>query len=211
MKTLIAAILSLGIILPGFAGEKGNPEDRANHLMDILPEDLSLTESQTTQLNEELVSFFTDARALREGATEGDKEAIKEEMKGLKDGFSAGLEEFLSAEQVDAIKATMEQLHQGKKKRERFADMSVEEINAERVEGMTKHLGLSEDQATEISAIFNSKAKTMESLREQTEKNAEAIEALRGQIEAEIIEVLTEEQLVKFEEGKAKREAASKH
>ena len=81
---------------------------------------------------------------------------------------------------------------------------------------LTEALGLSEDQAAEMQAIFEAQRADHEAMREAQEEQREAFMAERcarkAEVEGQIAGILTDEQLVQFEEMKAKRaDRAGRH
>jgi hypothetical protein len=78
-------------------------------------------------------------------------------------------------------------------------------------EHLTEALGLSEDQAAEIDAIFAAQRAEHEAIRESHQEQREAFMAercaRRADVEAQIANVLDDDQLTQFEDMKAKREA----
>lgn len=206
MKKVLITIVGILFLSPLFAGQgHKSPEDKAVKFMDIVSERVELSAEQQTALTEIMTNHFAELKALHEEYGREDFEAMKTEIDGLRDELQSEAGDVLDESQMEAMKVVMKEMKEKRERMRSMKDMSPEERHDLMIEKLDEELNLSDAQEEEIRAILDSKTESMNNLKEQSEKNKEAVKTLKEQVESEITEVLDAEQATKFEEIKAKQ------
>lgn len=200
------AILFAALSLPVFAGQGGEPAEKAEKFVEVLGSHVEMDAAQTTAMVDIMADHFKAVQELHEKYGESDFEAMKSEMETLRADLKSNASEVLNEEQLTAMMETMKGMAEMKKKKDKLKEMSVEERHDLMLQKLDENLGLTDEQFTEIEAILDSKTETLEGMRAQDEKNHEAHKTLMEEIHSEILEVLDAEQATKFEEMKEKHQ-----
>lgn len=205
MKKVLIAIAAIFTMIPAIAGEgKRNPEDKAAKFMEVMSERVELSAEQQTGLTEIMTAHFTEVFTLRDQYGRDDFEAMKTEMDALRDELHNEASAILDEDQVEAMKTIMVEMKEKRERQRAMKDMTTEERHELMVTKMDEELELTDAQEEEIRAILNSKVESINSIKEQADKNHEAVKTLMEQVNSEISEVLDPEQATKFAEMKEK-------
>ena len=151
----------------GQRGGNKNPEERVDHKVNRLTEDLQLTNEQQAQVRALLTAQAANRpeKGAFKDLTDAEKAAAKEQRKAAKADFDASMQNILSADQYSAY-STAKQEKGGKGKRGKGANgkgnrgkgangnRNSEEGIQKRVDKMTEQLQLTPAQQTELQALY---------------------------------------------------------
>ncbi len=117
---LVAVVMATGAYAHDSARVKKSPEEMANKKADKLKVELSLTDEQRTQVYTAVLDKINKSKTIREKYQGGkDKNAMRAEMKTVKENFDAKMKTILSADQYSKwqdIRKQQKEKHKGKKK-----------------------------------------------------------------------------------------------
>ncbi|WP_430933553.1 DUF4890 domain-containing protein [Saccharicrinis sp. 156] len=110
MKNLIFSLVAIFAITFSLEaqrpqrGNMGTPEDMAKKQTERMKEDLGLTDKQTTKIQSINLKYANKQQELRKNAS-GDREAMRESMKTIRDERMTELKKVLTEEQVEKLVA----------------------------------------------------------------------------------------------------------
>ncbi len=190
-----------------------NPEEKAQKKTERMIEALGLSETQANQIYSINLEYDQKRKSLFEGST--DKEAVKAQMKELKQSQKAAIGAVLTTEQTAKMEALKSE-RRGKRghskggKREGHSNMNPEERAQKHTQKMTEELGLSASQASQIQSVLLQYGNRKKALKENStdrETNKAAMKELKESQKAAIQQILTPEQASKMEVLKAEHKA----
>lgn len=208
----------LGISVLAQAQNKGrqhhNPQQRAQHVSDMLQKKLNLSADQTAKVKDILLAQATQMDSLKANKA-GDKKANREAFKAQLQKTDGQLAAVFTADQnktYSEFKAQMKEKFKGGRRgfmaHNRRGDMKNPAKRAERMTGMLqKKLNLDEGQSAKVKAIFVARAAQLDSLKAKNpgdrKANHAAFKALRQDTDKQLQAILTADQQKTYADLKA--------
>lgn len=217
----LMVFLSINIATAQRGNNNVTPEVRAQKQTERLTKQLSLTESQTTQVAAISLEYANKMTAAKASTT--DKEASRAASKTLRTEQATAIKAVLTPEQLTMYNEKGNRKRGGKKGKGKVAKSAKqdrgektgtpEERATKQTERLTKQLELTEDQATKITAInlsYAEKKATAKAATTDKEASKAANKTLKAEQAEAIKAVLTPEQLTKYNEKGARKKGRKK-
>ncbi len=210
IKLIFATLLMLAVTTMVFAQRGGN----GDRMIQMMTEQLDLTETQVTQVTSIHEEFSTKYKALRDQASAG--EQVREEMKALNDQRSAAINNVLTDAQITKWKEVRSGRKDARPTRPAVRPEGSRPEGAgaskkrpkNKAEKLSEELGISNDEAMKVLAINKKYKAELGQLKEGGKKNRKKAKKIKAARKAELLEILTAEQLEKFQELRKERKGA---
>jgi len=94
-------------------GPQGTPEERVERQLKMMTEQLSLSADQSNKLKPILLQRITEQQALRQNMQGNDRQAMRTQMKTMRDKYDAQLKDILTPDQYTKYETSQAQMRDG--------------------------------------------------------------------------------------------------